>query len=527
MRNSFFLVIPEQRKDSVGITRYEEVALKEWIDELPVANISFSSHLFHDFLQQSNQLVMSPQKRMSFLESLRASYLVMEEDLYSRLMTSSFPKSEHEHKIYNILVNIEKELSIAYWIIVKEQTRRELNWFQNKETALAIQRIIKGLSNIVLSQYVMKLPIHEWVWIDLHSLYKLGVKINKEKVKVIDESCYIQRSSSIQDSYKQIVLLSLADPTGLIPKEIVQVYKFTELLSSLVVFEKTVVLAAANRQCIIFQDEDQSAAFYGKDKKILDEAVLYLNLNKLYKALQKKNKFQNTIDGRYSTIKLKSIVDKLPLELLDYLEQRWHGVPLQGGILFSDRLKRRFAIGLSATYILQNAYEPNPENVQEYNAESASEAALACEFKTSGVLSVGSLISFRKATQPEHKRSVGVVNKITIPKDTMKLNFEVHLLTSQAHAVTYSGVQKSKQQDKQKALIYNIKIPDGEEKSFLIVESFVLKEFGVVRLYLNNQNFPILLRERKNIGLGYWQFDCRRVEEQELASLTNKGYDFT
>ena len=46
-------------------------------------------------------------------------------------------------------------------------------------------------------------------------------------------------------------------------------------------------------------------------------------------------------------------------------------------------------------------------------------------------------------------------------------------------------------------------------------------------MILQLENFPIVLRERKNIGVGYWQFACRQVEEQELATKSNKGYDFT
>ena len=528
MRNSFFLIIPDQREDPVSLKMYEESTVKQWVDELPVVNISLATRLLHDFIHESNQLVMSAPKRMSYLEVLRTSYLVIEDGLQSRLMTSGFPKSENEHKIYNILISIEREFSIAYWIVVKQQTRRGLSWFQSKDAALAIQRVIKGLSSIVVSQYIMNAPIHEWVWIDLHSLYKLGVKLKKESTKVSDESCFIHRSSSIQDSYKQVILLSLAVPSGLMPKEILQVYRFTELISSLIVFDKNLV-AGVNHQCIIFQDEDQSAVFYAKDKQIQDEAILYIDFSKLYKAFQKKEKYKNNIDGRYSTIKLSPKADKLSIELLSYLEQRWHGVLLEGAKIFADRLSRHLVVGLSSAYALQNTYDPSSmmEAENEYVAESASEVALATEFGKTGVLSIGSLISFRKSTQPEHKRALGVVNKIAIFKGTGKLQFEITLLTAQAHTVMFGELRKSKEQTKQKALIYNIKTPGEEEKSFLIVDSFMLKESDVIRLYLNEQNFPILLRERKNIGLGYWQFDCRRVDEQELATMTNKGYDFT
>jgi len=138
VKNSFFLIIPEQREDLVSLKLYEEVALQQWIDDLPVANVSLATRLLHDFIEQGNKLVMSPRKRMAYLELIRTSYLVMEDEMRSRLMTGGFPKSEMEHKTYSILVSMERELAIAYWIIVKSQARRQLGWFQSKEAALAI-----------------------------------------------------------------------------------------------------------------------------------------------------------------------------------------------------------------------------------------------------------------------------------------------------------------------------------------------------------------------------------------------------
>jgi hypothetical protein len=216
-------------------------------------------------MQESNKLLMTAQQRLDYLELLRPCYLAVEEDLRSRLTKTGFPKSANEHKIYMILAAIERELSIGYWTIVKEQTRREIGWFQGKDVALAIQRVIKGLTSIIVSQYIMSLPIPEWVWIDLHSLYKLAVKLKKETTKVPDPSCLVNHSSTIQDSYKQCILLSLADPTGLMPKEMQQVYEFTELLSATIAFEYQEI-SAVQRQCVIFQDEDRPAFFVTRDK---------------------------------------------------------------------------------------------------------------------------------------------------------------------------------------------------------------------------------------------------------------------
>jgi hypothetical protein len=44
---------------------------------------------------------------------------------------------------------------------------------------------------------------------------------------------------------------------------------------------------------------------------------------------------------------------------------------------------------------------------------------------------------------------------------------------------------------------------------------------------MGHENFPIILIGRKNIGLGYWQFECRRILEPEVQQKeTKKGYDF-
>ncbi|NOQ64155.1 MAG: hypothetical protein GQ582_06560 [Methyloprofundus sp.] len=518
MRNSFFLVIPAQREDKLSLKMYEEDLVRRWIDELPIANASLTTRLLHDFIAESNKLVMSAAMRMTYLEILRDRYLMIEEGLFSQLMGSGFPKSEDEQKAHHTLISIEQELATAYWIVVRNQSRR-LSWFQGKEVGLAIQRVIKGLSSIVVSQYIMNLPVHEWVWIDLHSLYTLGVKIKKENAKVTDISCIYNHTSTIQESYKQIILLNLANPLGLMPKEIVQVYRFAERLTGLMSFG-SVPVGGMKKQCMIFQDEDQAAVFVRKEKEIHDDAILYINFGKLYRSLQKKERFKSKMDGRYSTLKISDKAGKPAIELLEYLEHRWRGKTLHGARIFADRLDRSFVVGLNSTYAVQSKDELNAEGeprlaAKEYIAQSSSEAALSYTFERSGSLSVGSLISFKKVSQEEDKRTLGVVNKLSILKGTEILEFGVSLISSNAHAVLFSEVEKTEEQVKQEALIYNVKLEGGEERSYLIVDSFMLKELDMVRLYLSGQNFPALLRERKNIGLGYWQFDCRRVDRVE------------
>lgn len=523
MKNSFYLVIPEQQNIPERSRLFEEKSLRHWIEELPVANPGLSTRLLFDLLKELNSLVMNAQFRLDALEMLRSSFLSTEDYLRYRLVKEAFPKSEDEHKIFHVLVEMEKEFTLGYWIAAKELTRRDIGWFQGKSVTLSIQRVLSGLSHIVVTHYLMSIPIPDWVWIDIHSLHRLSVKTKKVSNKVPKSLKDPGKTLSIGDCYRQILLLSLAEPTGLMQQEILQVFDFIEPLSSLLILEDKPVQAQA-KQCVVLTDEDQGPYFSGNADVSPDSSALYLNFSKLYKALEQKEKFINREHSRFSSIAMmRHVGSTLSSELLEYLALRWNGVELQGAVLFGDRLDRYMSIGLETAHQLQTGDNSGNEETVEFRVESTSERALSCQFSKNGLISIGSLISFRKNDSPVNKRSVGVVNKILEARANGKMTFEIQLLSGQVFAVTYQV--PSANAPAQKALIYGVKT-QNTDKSYIVMESFSLKEGDVIRMTLNQETFPIILRDRKNIGLGYWQFECRRIEEQAVPMERKKGFDF-
>ena len=524
MKNSFYLVIPAQQDIPERSRLFEEKALQHWINELPIANPGLATRLLLDLLKEFNSLSMSAQFRLGALELLRSSYLSTGEQLRFRLTKQGFPRSEDEQKIFNILIEIEKEFTLGYWIVVKELTRREVGWFQGRHVALSIQRTILGLSHVVVAHYIMGVPVPDWVWIDIHSLYSLSVKLKKDSTKVPKSLTESGKTLSVGDCYRQIILLSMAQPDGLMQKEVLHVFNFIESLSALLILEGKAIQSQP-LQCIILTDEDQKPRFIRDTNINTDSSALYVNFTKLFKALAQKDKFTSKEQARFSSMAVvKNTTNVVSPELLDYLILRWSGVELQGAPLFTDRLDRYICIGLEATHqLLPDNERSNYEEGLELPVQSTSERALSCQFQKTGQISIGSLISFRKKDWPVSKRLIGVINKIISAKTDGKMTFEIQMLAAQVFAVTY---QSSATKDlPQRALIYGVKTPESE-KSYIVMESFGLKEGDVIRMTMNRESFPIILRDRKNIGLGYWQFECRRLEEQAVPMGRKKGYDF-
>ena len=530
MKNSFFLVIPPQQKDSERLKLYEEETLRRWVTDLPTANPGLATRLFHDFIKEFNKTEMDVQLRLDTLETLKPSFYDIEDYLRARLAKTGFPKGENEQKILDVIVSIEKEFAIGYWMAVKELTKRGIGWFQGKNTALAIQRTIKGLGNIVVTHYMMSLSVPDWVWIDLHSLYKLSVKVKKDNAKVPDDIDRPSRTSTAAESYMQVLLLSLTEPAGLMQKEVQQVYSFLGKFGYLAHLQKKAV-GMQMLQCVVLIDEDAPPEFERVEKPY-DSGKLYINFTDLYKAIEQRDKMVSDKQARFSAISIpRGITEKLPAELIDYLEQRWIGTELHGMPCFPDRLDRFFSIGLETSYELQNSSDIEQNKELEYLAESASERALSCRFDKEGVISIGSLVSFRRVDSPQSKRSLGMVSKIIMPKQkNTSLDFEIQLIASQIYAVDYIMNMSETEHAQQKALLYGVK--EGiEDKRYIIVDSYSLKEQDIVRLMMPQDEFMIVLLDRKNIGLGYWQFECKRISESEGKAAKpeaskKKGYDF-
>jgi hypothetical protein len=527
VKNSFFLVLPTQQKNSERLKLYEEETLSQWIIDLPTANQGLTTRLFHDFIRTFNKTAMDVQLRLDTLETLRPSFFEIEDYLRIRLSKMGFPKGENERKILDVIVSIEKEFTIGYWAAVKELTKRGVGWFQGKNTALAIQRTIKGLGSIVVTHYMMCLPVPDWVWIDLHSLYKLSIEVKKNNTKIPDDLDNPSDASTAEENYIQILLLSLTDPSGLMQKEVQQVYRFLGKFGNLAYLQKKPV-SMQMLQCVVLVDDDAPPEFE-RTEQAPNSCKLYINFTELYKAMEQRDKMVNENSVRFNPINIPGEkTKKLSPELIDYLKQRWIGTELHGMPCFSDRLDRIFSIGLESTYELQhsNKLQQNPE--LEYLAQSSSERTLSCCFKKEGVISTGSLVSFRKIDNPQNQRSLGKIDKITMPKHkSSKLDFEIKLIASKIYAVSYT-LEKSKNDNiLQKALFY-IERENNKEKRFIIVDSYLLKERDTIRLTLSPDIFWVELRNKKNVGLGYWQFECRRKTKTKTEKVLKekKGYDF-
>lgn len=524
MKNSFFLVIPKQQSNPQRLIEFDEKYLRQWIDGLPAANPGLFTRLIYDLILEMNALDMPGQLRLDSLELLSSSVLETEYFLRSRLVKTDFPKDDNEYKAFKLLVAMQRQFTIGYWITVKNFTGTDIGWFKGKNIALSIQRCLKGLSSITISHWLMGMAIPDWIWLDLHSLYRLSVKTKTNAVQVnsLPNRYSSQKTDSPEESYLQILLLSLASPLGLMQKEIQEVYFFCGILCALIKIKNKPV-ADQLEQCLLLMEEDKPPFFQNQ----LDEAkrgeiashsglaTLYVDLTKLYQAMVTKKLAAINTQTRFATRhEISDSKISINEDLYAYLQLRWSGNTLRSDDLFGDRLDRYVAIGLLASYRLQKKTKSERATDVEYLAISLSDQLLSSLFDKPNLLSVGSLISIRKADRQGQKRILGVVNQLMIEKEKSQVIFGIGLLANQYLPVDYHCKMGGGTHEYHgNALL--CKQEEQKGKNFLIMDNFLFKEGDKLNLLVNQNEIMVLLTRKINVALGYWQFECVRLVEQD------------
>ena len=515
MKHSFFLVIPNQDPNSQRSKAFETKFVEQWLAELPIGNPLLAARLFHEYVADANTVKMPTQTRLDAFDLIKPSFYTIKSFLSGKLTRIDFPKEEDDRKTFKLLMSLEKQLALGYWIALKELAESDKSWFQRRNPLPPIHCCFQRLTSIAISHHMMGLPIPDWIWLDLHSLYELTLDVKKDDALIaLTDISYLNKSANPEDDYLRVVLLSLAEPSGLTPKEIKLTYDFITTIQPFVSIKKEPV-KKQETQCVLFTGEDRSPRFLSPDEleaaKNDSKSMFYVDFTSLYQAFAQGKIQTSEGSGRFSNMRTGEEAQGKPSgELLDYLKQRWTGVRLEGDTLFADRQDRYIAIGMTSTFKLQKAIATGTEDA-EILVQSASKKQLSGAFSKTGVLSVGSLVSFRKIDVPEHKRFIGIVNTLTADKDETKLSFGIQLLAHQSIPVTYQSLG-TRDKNTKSALFY--KSDSQNPISFIITDTFRLREGDIVLLSINQESFPIILSNKTNVGLGYWRFECRKVVEK-------------
>ncbi|MEN8169178.1 MAG: hypothetical protein ABFS08_03060 [Pseudomonadota bacterium] len=204
--------IPDQQqpdKDSVD-TRI--VAVRQWVEELPLGHIGETSRRLYEMLREVNRLDIPLANRFELMEECATPLHTVLESLERHYTGISFPLPKKSLRAAQLSTGILHEVVIAYQAVLNSE--ENASWFYRMtHTRIwleAVHRLIYYLNRILCNYRLIHRVVPGGVWLALHQLYWTARdnKRQREKVKLP----LTDRPTTTEGEYKRALLLSMIEP---------------------------------------------------------------------------------------------------------------------------------------------------------------------------------------------------------------------------------------------------------------------------------------------------------------------------
>ena len=244
-------------------TRPAELA--HWIDNLPYVDANVVINEITTALIALNKQKVPPQVRLTLLDlynkPVNFVLKAIEEDYLRQNRRATDKKAVRD----NITKNMLNELSLGYKAAVIESQQQKKLWGQGKLSALTIQRAVRSLSQLLVIHYLTYSETPAGIWNEIYQLYSYAEANDLKDAEVRETD---NRSTTVEQCFKQVTLLGLIGAYGLRPAEIMSVYRYLEKYASSARLIKVKKLVDPYGHFIINMRSDERAWPYAHLKDI-------------------------------------------------------------------------------------------------------------------------------------------------------------------------------------------------------------------------------------------------------------------
>ena len=223
------LKIPEQKIASLSFCETTPKAFKDWVKQLPMANIGEASRLLYHAIIELNQLFIPHAQRLQFLELIRPKIHFVCEELSRHYLGLSIALPEKQRKIANLSQALQLHAASGYKLCVMECLDSGGVDKHRKTLATAIHRATSELSATILRSHRLYCPSPAHSWLECHRMFRFAMRNRLHNQAVEDETLTQRRSSTVEDAYKRLLLLGCARPNQLRQSELAQIYDLFEV----------------------------------------------------------------------------------------------------------------------------------------------------------------------------------------------------------------------------------------------------------------------------------------------------------
>ena len=206
-----------ERKPATRPERFQQKPLKDWIDQLPKANVGETSRQVYQLLLEANQMLITADERNTLLANINDISAFISDSLKKHYVGQSLSLSNKQQKVANFSQALDVEIAIGYKTIIEDLIADEK--FQSNLLAIAVNAALHYFYKIQTRCYQLYRELPKGMWHEIHLLYQLAEQnqFHDKKITILTQSM------SIVSTYKNIQLLSTTNPNQMRQQEISQI----------------------------------------------------------------------------------------------------------------------------------------------------------------------------------------------------------------------------------------------------------------------------------------------------------------
>lgn len=260
---SLNLAVPNLTARDAGEIELQPPKVKKWLEELPLLNIAETSRKLYTTLSLHNRVEYDDKLRLELLELFRLPLAQLSVELTKQYIGLPLPLSEKYRNIAEQNRQLQIEMANGYKRAVLGLSSVPANGAREQAIrALAIQRALRCLTNVLAVSYHTYSPCPVGAWKEIHALYAHAEDQGLIELEIKDPLNAAVPACSVSHAYKQALLLDFSDPYHLPPRMVDWAHHYLDRWAPLAQLGAATSAYQPTCQFLIDRDNDHAGIAY-------------------------------------------------------------------------------------------------------------------------------------------------------------------------------------------------------------------------------------------------------------------------
>jgi len=253
--------------------------VKKWLENLPLLNVAETGRKLFSALCAYNRVEFDDKLRWQLLELYRQPIKQISHELMKQYIGLPLPLTDKHRGIAELNRQFQMELAYGYKRILLNTTDKPVVLEIDRALrALATQRAIRHLTEVLAVSYQTYSPTPLGVWREIHELYTHAETMGLLPMELEDPLIKAVTSYGIGHAYKQALLLEFSNPYHLPARAVDRVNQYLDRWAPLA--QLTAATSTYNPTCqfLVDRESDRAGIAY-TSSEVLEHPGHYQLLN--------------------------------------------------------------------------------------------------------------------------------------------------------------------------------------------------------------------------------------------------------